>query len=68
MEIKPDTYTKRFIEWSYFHGCPILFKYDKEKEWKPFVNKKFNWNACNYKIENDSYKTHFERLYAHGTN
>ena len=66
MEKKPDTYTRRFIEWAYFHSCPILFKYDTETEWKPFLSKKFNWKTCNYKIDNLSHQTYYERLYTHG--
>ena len=68
MEKKPDSFTRRFIEWSYFHGCPILYKYDNETEWKLFTLKKFNWNTCNYRIDNVPHKIYYERLYAHGSN
>lgn len=67
-ERKPDTFTRKFIEWSYFHGCPILMKYDNETEWKPMKLHKFNWKNCNYKISNSNHQIHFERLYAHGMN
>lgn len=68
MEKKPNSNTRRFIEWSYSHGCPILMKYDNEEEWKPFLTKHFNWNACNYKIDNLAHQIYYERLYTHGTN
>ena len=66
MEKKPDAFNRRFIEWSFAHGCPLLMKYDNETEWKPMKTKYFNWNACNYKINDLSHQMYYERLYAHG--
>ena len=66
MERKPDVYTRRFIEWSHSHGCPILMKYDNEDEWKPLKTKYFNWGACNYKIDTEGHRLYYERLYHHG--
>ena len=43
-------------------------KYDNETEWKSFLTNHFNWNACNYKIDNLSHQMYYERLYTHGTN
>ena len=69
MERKPDAYTRRFIEWAYFHGCnSVMMKYDNEDEWKPMKTNNFNWKACNYKINNPHHKNYFEKLYCHGTN
>jgi len=67
IEMKPDAFGKRFLEWSYFHGCPLKIK-EKDGEWKDFHGKRFDWKTNNYKIENPSHKEYYERLYAHGTN
>ena len=68
IERKPDTYTRRFIEWSHSHGCPILMKYDNETEWKQLKTKYFNWGSANYKIDNETHRIYYERLYTHGQN
>lgn len=67
-ERKPDAYTRRFIEWSKLHNCPVMYKYDDDANWKPMLTNKFNWNTCNYKIDDWHYKNYYEKLYKHGTN
>lgn len=64
---KPDTFTRRFIEWSKFHGCPVLIE-KEDGTWEQFNGKKFNWKTNNYKIDNESHRLYYERLYAHGIN
>lgn len=67
MNKKPDTFTRRFIEWSKFHGCPVMIE-NKDGDWEPFIGNKFNWNAHNYKIDNKKHEEYYSRLYAHGIN
>ena len=62
---KPDNFTKRFIEWSSFHGCPIMIE-KEDGTWESTRVKKFDWVKHNYRIENDHYKQYYLRLYAHG--
>ena len=38
MSKKPDAFTRRFIEWSYFHGCPIMVEND-DGTWKDYHGK-----------------------------
>ena len=67
MSKKPDAFVRRFIEWSYFHGCPIMVEND-DGTWKNYYGKKFDWLHRNYKIDNHSHEDYYSRLYAHGTN
>jgi hypothetical protein len=62
-----DAYTRKFIEWSKFHGCPILVE-NENGEWVKFLGNKFNWKKHMYKIENKAYEDYYSRLYAHGMN
>ena len=67
MSKKPNNFTKRFIEWSYFHGCPIMVEND-DGTWKNYYGKKFDWIHRNYKIDTYSHEIYYSRLYTHGAN
>ncbi len=67
MSRKPDTFMRRFIEWSKFHGCPVLVE-NENGEWILFKGDKFNWKLHNYKIDNKSHEIYYSKLYAHGIN
>lgn len=67
MSKKPDLFVRRFIEWSKFHGCPVMIEREKDV-WEIFKGDKFNWNRFNYKIDNKSHEQYYSKLYVHGIN
>lgn len=67
MSKKPDAFIRRFIEWSWFHGCPIMVEQNKD-EWVLFKGNKLNWKLYNYKIDNKSHEIYYSKLYVHGMN
>ena len=67
MSKKPDFQTRRFIEWSKFHGCPILIE-NEDGTWKKFNGKRIDWKNHNYKIDNKSHEMYYSKLYVHGIN
>lgn len=64
---KPSMQNRRFIEWSKFHGCPVLVE-KEDGVWELFKGKTFDWKRFNYKIDNKSHEDYYGRLYVHGMN
>lgn len=62
---KPNDFTKRFIEWSAFNGCPIMIE-KEDGSWELAKIKRFDWIKHNYKIDTDQHKEYYSRLYVHG--